>query len=488
MSSMPTGMRLLLEWWWLLPLALGLVLLILARRGKRVGRDPHCRRCRYNLTGSPDAPTCPECGADLSSPRTIRLGERRRRPVFLVTAMVLLTIGLLPLALRLHAVNVYPYLPNVVLNWTIDHEAARQEIIQRMAAGKFTGAACATAVTTALDVQGDRARSWEDSWGQIIEAAASVGSLAPTDALRYMQQAGDFELRVRSPVQRGRKPGGFVWGTNAGRVGPNTKVNAVLNGQAIRIADRNVELPHRMATDWSKITWEHNGFSSSASHLPLEAAGAERGRSTIEVDFTPKYTLMVNGQTLAGPVDGPSETCSAVVEAVDHTTGQYLSLNQTQIAERAAAAHVWIRIPRGGNDLRLTLGLRSIDRQTNPRVFVRVDGSWVDANTYNNSSSWTEHNGLQVVHYDLDLERLRKQFKDARTVDILVRPDVKSAETSPWIEPTWLGELVFLAVPLDAQPHDENQTNTWRAEQFPPSLVPAKARALTFEEAETPPK
>lgn len=48
--------------------ALGLALLIVGLRGRRIGDAPHCRQCKYNLTGVPST-RCPECGHDLTTLR-----------------------------------------------------------------------------------------------------------------------------------------------------------------------------------------------------------------------------------------------------------------------------------------------------------------------------------------------------------------------------------------------------------------------------------
>ena len=64
----------------------GWVFLRIGRRGKRVGSEPHCPKCDYNLTGAP-LPRCPECGFDFSESGPT-IGRFKRRPVFLLIGVV----------------------------------------------------------------------------------------------------------------------------------------------------------------------------------------------------------------------------------------------------------------------------------------------------------------------------------------------------------------------------------------------------------------
>jgi hypothetical protein len=85
------------------PLGVGVVLLARGWRGRRVNDHPLCRACGYDLSGTVGVPgvergagaadeaaMCPECGADLAVKRAVRHGQRRRRPVMLGIALVLL--------------------------------------------------------------------------------------------------------------------------------------------------------------------------------------------------------------------------------------------------------------------------------------------------------------------------------------------------------------------------------------------------------------
>ncbi|HUU99087.1 MAG TPA: hypothetical protein VM487_25415 [Phycisphaerae bacterium] len=96
----------------------GVVLTLKALFPRRTGDTPYCRKCRYNLTGTDLAAAdarCPECGSDLTSPKIIVRGERRRRPVWVVSGVICLLLGLTPLGViavgALHQVDWYTHKP-----------------------------------------------------------------------------------------------------------------------------------------------------------------------------------------------------------------------------------------------------------------------------------------------------------------------------------------------------------------------------------------
>ncbi|MEL6795977.1 MAG: hypothetical protein AAFO89_04055, partial [Planctomycetota bacterium] len=75
-------------------LAVGLLITIVGRAWRR-GRHPVCRGCQFHLAGLNAPSACPECGRDLSRPRAIARGDRRRWPV--PAGLVLVALGVLSL-------------------------------------------------------------------------------------------------------------------------------------------------------------------------------------------------------------------------------------------------------------------------------------------------------------------------------------------------------------------------------------------------------
>ncbi len=85
-------------WMAALPFAfvVGLGLLWFGLRGRRINNHPWCRKCKYDLVGSPEVPViCPECGVDLNKHRSVRIGQRRKRPALsaLATVVLILTVS-----------------------------------------------------------------------------------------------------------------------------------------------------------------------------------------------------------------------------------------------------------------------------------------------------------------------------------------------------------------------------------------------------------
>src|SRR5262249_54454176 len=122
----------------------GAALLVRGLAGRRVGDEPRCRRCRYNLTNL-ESDKCPECGLKLS-PGAVRIGLwHRRRPSIALGTIALALGGVLiaPATERWVASgNWYRYLPT---SWVLkaaakDSLRAFEVIDQRCRNGKLSKA------------------------------------------------------------------------------------------------------------------------------------------------------------------------------------------------------------------------------------------------------------------------------------------------------------------------------------------------------------
>ncbi|MEX2219586.1 MAG: hypothetical protein WD749_12605 [Phycisphaerales bacterium] len=192
----------------------GVVLVILGLRGKRLNRNPTCGDCRFDLSGRPEGTiTCPECGAGLKRPGAIRIGQRRKRPLFIVGGGVLagfpmLLVGTAAFAM-LTGSEVDSYKPFWLLSWEARYVSAARsqsiatEIGRRIAAKTLAPEQRAAAVAVALDIQGDPTRPWCHQWGDLIEDARMDGKLSDEDQARFRRQAAVLEWTARPRVRAG---------------------------------------------------------------------------------------------------------------------------------------------------------------------------------------------------------------------------------------------------------------------------------------------
>lgn len=122
---------------------LGLLLLLRGLLGRRVGTAPHCRNCRFDLTGLyPEHQTCPECGTELTDPRATTRGLRRQSWKPVVVGLLLLaftgTLGTMASRGVITKAKIAGALPTgVLIALTIDRpdswiaDAGRTELLGR---------------------------------------------------------------------------------------------------------------------------------------------------------------------------------------------------------------------------------------------------------------------------------------------------------------------------------------------------------------------
>lgn len=194
----------------------GAALLVIGLRGRRDGRDPHCRRCGYNLTGldraAPEA-RCPECGDGLGGPRAVRMGRRARRGRPLAWGATLFLLGAAPLsgsvAALFYRVDLYGLLPvSVMIHDLRDPDSptfsrALVQLHSRFYRGELTAEQVSKIADIALNLQTaptERPGVSRPLIG-LLGAFYTRRLLTPEQTQRMFENAVQFaELRVRPTV------------------------------------------------------------------------------------------------------------------------------------------------------------------------------------------------------------------------------------------------------------------------------------------------
>lgn len=186
---------------------IGLVLLIVGLRGRRVGYEPRCCKCEYNLT---DLTTfhCPECGAELT-PKTIRQGLRRRRVPALVAGLLLMLLTVGTAGYRTYAwaskLTIRDY-PPYVLVWLAKRDDAKalDEVLRRIERDSLATRRTEELIPIALDRHESATREKpQDRWVRLLSKLDLKGDLTREQRRRYYESGFHVWLKFRPQLRHG---------------------------------------------------------------------------------------------------------------------------------------------------------------------------------------------------------------------------------------------------------------------------------------------
>lgn len=224
---------------------LGVLLVVLGRRGRRLNDHPQCKWCGFDLHGVyPQSVTCPECGAGLKRDGAVRTGVRKRMVWLSALGVLIALLPLAPLATVMYAAltgtNLARYTPTGLLLWEtrIASPAANKqiadELIDRLIKKRLDKPQTAAMAERVLAIQGDRSVPWDDVWGDVIERLALNGDLTKEQKDRYHRQAAALTARARAVVRAGDTLPVLVK-LDSGRVGGSSQLLATVAPDTVKL-------------------------------------------------------------------------------------------------------------------------------------------------------------------------------------------------------------------------------------------------------------
>ena len=189
----------------------GIFLLILGRRGRRINLHDACRRCGHDLSGVELRTACSECGSDLRLPSAVRRGVRTRRPRFVISGILALALGFAALWPVTQRVAWIEHAPVWWLAMKLRDPATAMPYIteanRRLAIGELNQTQAQRLAAIGLDQQADPNIRWVTTWGDFIEGAHDQDLLSKGQFERYLRQTvvEGFMFKHQLLVRHGSK-------------------------------------------------------------------------------------------------------------------------------------------------------------------------------------------------------------------------------------------------------------------------------------------
>ncbi len=445
---------------------LGVALLILGLRGRRIDNHPLCRRCRFDLVGLSDVgtgaprqqanaaaaptrtpPRCPECGADISRLRAVRTGHRRRLRSVIVVACVCLLGGLgvggaagwaaatkfnwntIKPVWWLKSESASPHTPTAA--------AAIAELTVRLGDSRLESGDTSVLISRALDYQADPDRTWIPQWGDFVGAAWKAGLLSDEQRLAFARNAVEPRVAIRPRLRR-NEPTAIEIHFRGSRVGRSTPVVLQPTLIGAEIDGQPIEAPKFAG----RASLQYSGSSAIGNSITI---AAEPGAHVLRTVWS--YAAL-DPFDPAGPVRADWERIVETPITVLPEDAELIRLIKDESLRRAMEAAIRagpIQLARTGGG---GLSFNHEFRLTNLPADVAFDSIWRagDREWPIGTIAGRGGSGQHATNYGGDAPALDP---GTAAVDIILRPSIKAAARNIDVVDIWDGEIVIENVPVE---------------------------------------
>jgi hypothetical protein len=376
----------------------GVVMAWAGWRGMRVGHDPHCAACDFNLKNlAEDSQRCPECGAFIRVGDSVRLGKKRAVKGLVAAGLVLVVIGGV-LGIQQTSRSWAGAAKWKTVGWLqsdlassddVTMRRAAEELARRIRSGAMRDEQFDTLMTWVLARQADASMPWRPEWGDLVQAGHAKGRLGAAQWVTYLEGMPQLKVRVRPKVRVGDPvPVEVVCTLRAGRNTAGVAPGWAGVGARIVAAGQTAEL----GTSWSPVELVPIPMTFSKIWLPGEGNGwpaalARPGVQTmaVEVEGTIKdrdglkgtVTRRVEAAVEVLPREGMSVGLGTVREGMEGEMEAAVKLRgagEVKAAPGAAVGTLWIAGPPMAGAFRVELR-QGGKAWVLARVLVRMDGA-----------------------------------------------------------------------------------------------------------------
>ncbi len=299
-------------------LALAALLLRAGLRGRRIGTEPFCRKCEYQLTGIQSA-RCPECGSELNE-RAIVHGVRKRRWGLVAAAIALaLFVPTSQIAtIRWYLLDYYTILPFAVVRHMESRGSARAsfEFMRRLGAWELSSREVLSVYEEAVStLRLPVSATVRARWTRYVDVMFNARLLSQEQEDRFFPRFSEPILVVRPIIREGdplplmlqlpiTRPGvdQYAWGVNFEALHVNGKVqDSVL---LERVDNDWVSIvPHLSTPVGTHYIWRNHGLPAGSHTIQFTGSyHVSRSVGSRRKDLTATAEVTVLNRDAPDPV------------------------------------------------------------------------------------------------------------------------------------------------------------------------------------------
>jgi hypothetical protein len=429
----------------------GVVLFVIAWRGRVVAGSRLCRRCRFDLAGIAGAANCPECGAGLGGGSATVV--RRLRSVRLLMLGVVLMAGSLAAgggvaAYRAWQANLNPYKPVWVLKLEASgmpsarSAAAISELCRRLRTGVLAEADIDSLVVDAIALRSTPNVPQDPAWSDFIELARVNGAVTDAQWVTYVRSGVALTCSVRRSMRAGRSTpiSLMVTGPRLGSNPPEAaraRVRYAITGVAI--GEHHAAFNNR---GFGQSTVGRGGSSGSSVYTTAPGTpGTFQARVTCSIQILDpgsagERVLGEWSQDFVSDVQVVPESVPVVRGERDEALlpGVRAALTATLRLDAPGMLGVMVQSNRPPANLAFEVFIRPCDGAAAGREFKAGSMSFPAGGTHGYGTS------------------AEAEAWDATSADVVLRPSIEAAEANVALESIWLGPEVVLPRVAIARP------------------------------------